>query len=93
MPTVITMTRAIKLPRFVISGWVSGSHFIVQRSKLLLINATAVTLDQGHGKIIRYIYQDLYNLCPKYLRFSSNGFGVRGKSRCDGGSVGNELKT
>ena len=91
---VITMTRAIKLPRFVISGWVSGSHFIVQRSKFLLINATTVTLDQGHGKIIRYIYQDLYILCPNHLRFSSNGFsGVRCKSRCDGGRGGNQLKT
>ena len=33
----------------------SSSHFIVQTSKFLLIDATAVTLGQGHGKVIQYI--------------------------------------
>ena len=37
-----------------------GSHFIMQTSKFLLIDATAVTLDQGHGKVIQYIFPDLY---------------------------------
>ena len=32
----------------------SVSHFIVQTSKFLLIDATAVTLGQGHGKVIQY---------------------------------------
>ena len=50
----------------------SGSHFIVQTSKFMLINATATTLGQGHGKVIQYISPDPYNLCAKYLRFSWN---------------------
>ena len=75
----------------------SGSHFIVRTNKFLLINATAVTLGQGHEKVIQYISPDLYILCPKYLRFSSNVFDVRGKSCCSrgrrGGRGGNKLKT
>ena len=79
----------------------SGSHFIAQTSKFLLINATTVTLGQGHGKVIEYISPDPYILCTKYLMFSSNGFDVRGKScHCGGrgrgggaGRGGNELKT
>ena len=71
----------------------SGSHFIAQTSNFFLIDATAVTLGQGHGKVIQYISPDPYILCAKYLRFSSNGFDVRGKSRCRGGRGGNELKT
>ena len=78
----------------------SGSHFIAQTSKFLLIDATAVTLGQGHGRVIQYIFPDPYILCAKYLRFSSNGFDVRGKSCCGGrrgghggGRGGNELKT
>ena len=47
----------------------SGSHFIAQTSKFLLIDATAVTLGQGHGKVIQYISPDPYILCAKYLRF------------------------
>ena len=50
----------------------SGSHFIVQTSKFLLIDATAVTLGQGQQKVIQYISPDSYILCAKYLRFSSN---------------------
>ena len=75
----------------------SSSHFIVQTSKFLLIDATAMTLGQGHGKAIQYISAGLYILCAKYL--SSNGFDVRGKSCCGagrggrGGGGGNELKT
>ena len=72
--------------------WLSGSYFILQTSKFLFINVTAVTLGQGHQKVIQYIFPDLYFLCPKYLRWSSNGFDVRSKSHCDGGG-GNELKT
>ena len=29
----------------------SSSHFIAQTNKFLLIDATAVTLGQGHGKV------------------------------------------
>ena len=32
-----------------------GSHFIVQTSQFLLINATAMTLGQGHKNGIQYI--------------------------------------
>ena len=75
----------------------SGSYFIVQTSKFLLIDATSVTLGQGHGKVIQYISPDPYILGAKYLRSSSNGFDVRGKSCCGGGggggSGGNKLKT
>ena len=78
------------------SDSMSGSHFIAQTSKFLLINATAVTLGQGHGNVIQYISPDPYILCAKYQRFSWNGFDVRGKSFCGGeggGRGGNELKT
>ena len=73
----------------------SDSDFIVLTSKFLVIDATAMTLSQGHGKVIQYISPDPYILCAKYVRFSSNGFDVRGKSCCGGGRGrgGNELKT
>ena len=77
----------------------SGSYFIAQTSKLLLIDATAVTFGQGHRKVTQYISPDSYILCAKYLRLSSNGSDVRDKSRCGGGRGGgggrgrNELKT
>ena len=78
----------------------NGSHFIAQTSTFLLIDATAVTLGQGHGKVNQYISPDPYILCAKYVRSSWNGFDVRGKS-CwrgggggrGGGRGGNELKT
>ena len=57
----------------------SSSHFIAQTSIFLLIDATAVTLGQGHRKVIQYIFPDPYILCVKYQRFSSNGFDERGK--------------
>ena len=60
----------------------SGSYWITQTSKFLLINATAVTLSQGHGKVIQYISPDQYVLCTQYERFSSNSFDMRGKSFC-----------
>ena len=90
------MTRTTKLPYFVVIQEVS--HFIAQTSKFLLIDATAVILGQGHGKVIQYISPDPYILCVKYERFSSNGFDVRGKSFCGGrrgcdGRGGYELKT
>ena len=59
----------------------SGSHFAMQTNKFLLIDATAVTLGQGHGKFIEYISLSVYILCPKYLRCSSSRFDVIGKSR------------
>ena len=53
-----------------------------------------MTLGQGHRWVSQYISPDLYFLCPKYLRFITNGFDVRGESRCGGShSGGNELKT
>ena len=80
------------------SDSMSGSHFIAQTSKFLLIDATAVTLGQGHRKVIQYISPNSNIICAKYLRFSSNGLDVRGKNCCGGGGGGggrggNELKT
>ena len=71
----------------------SGSNFIAQTSKFLLIDATAMILGQGHEKVIQYISPDPYIPCAKYQRFSWNGFDVRGKSFCGGGRGGNGLKT
>ena len=75
----------------------SSSHFITQTSEFLLIDATVMTLGQGHQKVIQYISPNIYILCAKYLRFSSKGFDVREKSCCGGGRGGgrggNELKT
>ena len=72
----------------------SCAHFIAQTSNFLLIDVTAVTLGQGHGKVIEDIAPDPY-ICAKYLRFSSKGFDVRGKCCWGGGRGrgGNELKT
>ena len=70
-----------------------GSYFIAQTSKFLLIDTTAMPLGQGHGKVIQFISPVPYILCAKYLRFSSNGFDMRGKSCYGGGRGGNELKT
>ena len=56
----------------------NGSYFIVQTRKYLFINATAVTLSQGHGKVMQYTSLDLYFLCRKYLRFSENAFDLGG---------------
>ena len=75
------------------SDWLSGSHFILQTSKFLFINVTAATLGQGHQKFIQYIFPDLYFLCPKYLRLSSNGFDVTRKSLCGGGRTRARTRT
>ena len=44
----------------------SGSHFIVQTSKFLLIDATAVTLGEGHGKVIQYITPDQLEIVDQW---------------------------
>ena len=78
------------------NDWLSDSHFIPQTGTFLVINAVAVTLGQGHRTVIQYIFPDPDFLCPKYLRFSSNGFDARAKRHCGGGGGhggGNELKT
>ena len=94
---VISMAMQKDIATKFCSDWLSGSLFILQTSKFLFINITAVTLGQGHKKVIQYILPDLYFRCPKYLRFSWNGFDVRSKSHCRGGGSGrggrNELKT
>ena len=70
-----------------------GSHFITQTGKFLLMDATAVTLGQGHGNVIQYISPDPYIHCAKYQRLSLNGFDVRGKVFAAVDANGNELKT
>ena len=52
------------------------------------IYASAVTFSQGHGEVIQYILPDLCILCPKYLRISSKGWDIRGKSYCGSGRSG-----
>ena len=42
----------------------SGSHFIAQTSKFLLIDTTAVTLSQGHRNVIQYVSPDSYIFVP-----------------------------
>ena len=54
----------------------------------MLIDATAVTLGQGHEKVTQYISLEPYILCAKFVRFSSNGLDVRGESCCGGGRGG-----
>ena len=56
-----------------------GSYFIAQTSKFKLIHVTAVTLGRSYRKVIQYISRDPYTLCAKHVKFSSNGFDVRGK--------------
>ena len=55
---VITMTATL------CSDLKSGSHFIAQTSKFLIIDATAVTLAQGNGKVIQYIFPYPYIFVP-----------------------------
>ena len=71
----------------------SGSHFIVQTSTFVLMDATAGTLCQGHQKVIQYISPDPYIVCPKYLRSSWNDFDMRGIIFWGGRRGGKELKT
>ena len=33
-----------------------------------------MTLGQGYGKVIQHISPVLYFLCPRYVRFRTNGF-------------------
>ena len=75
---VISMTRGNKTVKFC-CDLMSGSHVFVQTGSLLLINVTVVTLGQGHGKFIQYIFSDPYILCPKYVKVSTNGADMRGK--------------
>ena len=42
----------------------SGSYFIVESSNFLLINATAVTLAQGHGNVIKAFSQTYLHFVP-----------------------------
>ena len=55
------------------------------------MDATALTLCQGHGKVIQYISPDPYILCAKFQRFSSKGFDVRRKSFADADADADEV--
>ena len=74
---VITMPRALRLP--FCSDPVSVSRFIAQTSKFLLINATAVTLGQGHGKVIQYISQTHIFFVPNIKGMAQTVLTWRGK--------------
>ena len=75
-PTIPEIRAVLKF------DYLSGSYFIMQTNKFLLIDVTAATLGQGHGKVIQYISPDPYILCPKYVRLGTNSFDVRCKSLC-----------
>ena len=45
--------------------------------QILLIDTNAMTLGRGHRRVTHLPAP--YLTCPKYLRWSQNGFGVRGK--------------
>ena len=49
------------------SDWLSGSHFILQTRKFLFINVIAMTLGQGHPKVIQYISQTYTFFVPNIL--------------------------
>ena len=66
-------------------NWMNGSHFIVQTSKYLLINATA-DFGSRSQKVIQYISPGPYILCPKYVRFGTDYLDVKGKSLCGDGN-------
>ena len=63
------MTRAIKPLCFVVIRRVILT-LSRRQDKFLLIDATTMTLGQGHGKVIQYISPDPYILCAKYVSFS-----------------------
>ena len=44
----------------------SAPYFIVQTSKFVLINDRAVTLCEGHWKVIQYIYKAYVSSSPIY---------------------------
>ena len=77
------MAIGISLPRFVV---VECLLLYCADKQILLISATNVTLVQGHGNVIQYIFLTYTFSHPKYLRLSING-----DSKKDGG--GNETKT
>ena len=45
----------------------SGSHFILQTSKFLFINVTAMTFGQGYPKVTQYISQTHTFFVPNIL--------------------------
>ena len=65
---VITMSRAIKLLRFV----------VIRLAIRTLSCRRAFFSNRCHsrGKVTQYISPDPFGFCAKYLRFSSNGFDV-----------------
>ena len=73
----------------------SGYHFHHADQLILFISTTAMTLGQGHGKVIQHIslHQDF--LCPKHLSSALMVFDMVAKFiNCGGGGQSrNELKT
>ena len=41
----------------------SGSYFIVETRKFMLVDATVVTFGQGHGMVVQQISPYLHILC------------------------------
>ena len=83
---VLNMTRGISLPSYVVIGWVVLT--ISCRQAFFLWMSQPWTW-------VKVLQEDLYFLCPTYLRFGSNSFDIRSKSNCGGRGRGGgkELKT
>ena len=63
----------------------SSSHFIAQTSTFLLIDATAVTLGQGHGEVIQYISQTHIFFVPNIWGLAQTVLTWEAKVFCGGG--------
>ena len=92
---VVIMVRLFHWPKWLCATVPLGVLLILKEACNSLIRLPALlentaclgggmraVLGQGHRKVIRYISSDLYFLCSKYLKLSSNGFDMRSKSRC-----------
>ena len=73
------MTGEILLPSSVLIEWMIRT--LPYRQEICVNHCHSCDLGQGQRKVIQYISPDLYFLCRKYLRLSSNGFDVISKSR------------
>ena len=76
--------------------WLDEWLLLYRADKQIFVNQSySCDLDsRSRKKVIQYIFPNLYLLCPKYVRLSSNRFMLRSKSCCCGVSGrGNKLKT
>ena len=86
-----------KFSKSVVIGWVVLT-LSCRQTIFLFINATAVTLGQGHRRVTQYIFPDVYFLYPKYQRFAQTVLTweakvIEGSGGGRGRGGGNELLT